>query len=91
MNPGFEALQGRRPNRLIRLYFPERLAALKEEPESWAVFKPLVDRDLVEVKAKGPAWRARTEGSKLPQFTIILMMDCLNNLQDQRLASERND
>jgi len=62
---------------------PECLEALEDEPGPWAVFEPLVARDLVEVKAKGPAWWARFEGLKLPQSEIGLG-DCIVNFVSMR-------
>jgi len=67
------------PNRLIRLYLPKCLKAIRDKAGPLTVLKPLVLSDKEKLPEAVPQWKAEIDSLKLSESTEKLLIDLLEN------------
>jgi len=67
------------PNRLIRLYLPKCLKAIRDKAGPLTVLKPLVLPDKERLPEAVPKWKAEIDSMKLPESTEKLLIELLEN------------
>jgi len=61
------------PNRLIRLYLPKCLKAIRDKAGPLTVLKPLVLPDKERLPEAVPKWKSEIDSMKLPESTKVLI------------------
>jgi len=67
------------PNRLIRLYLPKCLKALRDKASPLTVLKPLVFKDKEKLPDAVPKWKAEIDSLKLPECMDRILTELLES------------